>query len=139
MITPDIIASIAAFFTMIGYIPQAIKTIRTKDTKGISFWMYLLSIIGVIFWLIFGIMVGNKPIILKNIAVIILGGTILWIKTVHILKEGEEKGFSKISWVKKLRKVFGSSKKTKLMRLIDMPKHKFIFSTNKEFLKKNEE
>jgi MtN3 and saliva related transmembrane protein len=110
MINPDIIASIAAFFTMIGYVPQAIKTIRTKDTKGISFWMYLLSIIGVIFWLIFGIMVGNVPIILKNIAVIILGGTILWIKTVHILKEGEEKGFGKISWAKKLRKFFGGSK-----------------------------
>ncbi len=91
---PDIIASLAAFFTMIGYVPQAIKTIRTRDTKAISFWMYFFTIVGVVFWLIFGIMIGNIPIIFKNIAVIILGGTILWIKTAHIIKGGED-GFTK--------------------------------------------
>ena len=90
MTTPDIIASIAAFFTMIGYVPQAIKTIKTKDTKGISFWMYFCSIIGVIFWLIFGFMISNVAMIFKNISVIVLGGIVLWIKTKNILK-GEDK------------------------------------------------
>ena len=89
MTNPDIIASFAAFFTMIGYVPQAIKTIKTRDTKGISFWMYFFSIVGVIFWLIFGLMIGNLPIILKNIAVIILGGIVLWIKTLHIIRDKE--------------------------------------------------
>lgn len=98
----DIIASLAAFFTMIGYVPQAIKTIKTKDTKGISFWMYFCSIVGVIFWLIFGIMIGNAPIIFKNVAVIILGGIVLWIKTVHIFQDGEEKIF-KYRFMKILR------------------------------------
>jgi MtN3 and saliva related transmembrane protein len=93
MTYPDIVATIAAFFTMIGYLPQAIKTIRTKDTSGISFWMYFFSIVGVVFWLIFGFMIGNVPIIFKNIAVIILGGTVLWIKTVNIFRDGEEKNF----------------------------------------------
>ena len=92
MTTPDTIASIAAFFTMIGYVPQAIKSIRTKDTKGISFWMYFCSIIGVIFWLIFGIMISNIAMIFKNIGVIILGGIILWIKTSNVLK-GKEGNF----------------------------------------------
>jgi MtN3 and saliva related transmembrane protein len=100
MTNADIIASIAAFFTMLGYIPQAIKTIKTKDTKGISFWMYFFSIVGVIFWLIFGFMIGNVPMIFKNIAVIILGGTVLWIKTTHILRDGEE-GLEKLPLFKK--------------------------------------
>lgn len=91
MTNPDIIASIAAFFTMIGYVPQAIKTIKTRDTKSISFWMYFCSIIGVIFWLIFGIMINNVPIIFKNIAVIILGGAVLWIKSGNILNGKDEK------------------------------------------------
>jgi MtN3 and saliva related transmembrane protein len=99
----DIIASIAAFFTMIGYIPQAVKTIKTRDTKGISFWMYFFSIVGVIFWLIFGFMIGNVPIIFKNIAVIILGGTVLWIKTTHILN-GDEENFSKSKFSKIFRR-----------------------------------
>jgi len=103
MTNADIIASLAAFFTMIGYVPQAIKTIRTKDTSGISFWMYFFSIIGVIFWLIFGFMISNIPMILKNIAVIIFGGIVLWIKTAHIFKDGEE-NFFKTSFIKKFRK-----------------------------------
>lgn len=103
MTNPDIIATIAAFFTMIGYVPQAVKTIKTKDTKGISFWMYFFSIVGVIFWLIFGLMIGNLPIIFKNIAVIILGGTVLWIKTSHILRDNEE-GIMKSKFGKFLKK-----------------------------------
>ncbi len=81
---PDSIAFAAAFFTMIGYLPQAIKTIKTRDTNGISFWMYFFSIIGVILWLVFGLMIDNTAIILKNIAVIVLGGIILWIKVGNI-------------------------------------------------------
>ena len=104
MTNPDIIASIAAFFTMIGYVPQAIKTIKTKDTKGISFWMYFFSIVGVVFWLIFGFMIGNIPIIFKNIAVIILSGTVLWIKTAHILRDHEEKAFESGFWKRFFRR-----------------------------------
>lgn len=93
---PEIIAYLAAFFTTIGYLPQAIKTIKTKDTKAISFWMYLLSLIGVIFWLIYGIMISSYPIILKNVMLIILGGIILAIKTLHIIRDSED---VKNSWV----------------------------------------
>jgi len=103
MTNADIIASIAAFFTMLGYVPQAIKTIKTKDTKGISFWMYFFTIIGVIFWLIFGLMIGNVPMIFKNVTVIILGGIVLWIKTSHILRDGEE-GLEKFKIFKKFFK-----------------------------------
>lgn len=92
----DIIASLAAFFTMIGYIPQAIKTIKTKETEDLSFWMYFFSIVGVIFWLIFAIMISNIPMILKNIAVIILGGLILVIKTKNILQGSEKSIFKKV-------------------------------------------
>jgi MtN3 and saliva related transmembrane protein len=102
MITPDIIASLAAFFTMIGYVPQAIKTIKTRDTSGISFWMYLFTIIGVIFWLIFGIMIMNVPMIFKNITVIIFGGIVLYIKSANILKSAEDKN----SFVRYLKKFF---------------------------------
>ena len=97
MSNPDIIASIAAFFTMIGYLPQAIKTIKTRDTKAISFWMYFFTLIGVIFWLIFGLMIGNAPIIAKNIVVIILGGIILAIKTIHIFRDVEDVNKIKLS------------------------------------------
>jgi MtN3 and saliva related transmembrane protein len=91
MITPEIVASFAALFTMISYIPQAIKTIKTRDTKSISFWMYVLSMVGVILWLVYGLMIGNYPIIFKNIAVIGLSGIILYIKVKNIFNGKDEK------------------------------------------------
>lgn len=105
MNNPETIASIAAFFTMIGYLPQAIKTIKTRDTKGISFWMYFFSIVGVVFWLIFGIMINNIPIIFKNIAVIILGGAVLFIKFGNMFKKDEE-GFRKTKFFMFLKGFF---------------------------------
>ena len=115
MTNPDIIASIAAFFTMIGYVPQAVKTIKTRDTRGISFWMYFCSIVGVVFWLIFGLMISNIPIIFKNIAVIILGGIVFWIKIQNIFKN-EEESFAKSKSFQKLKNFiknfFRKNKKT---------------------------
>lgn len=60
-----IVSTIAACLTTLGFVPQAIKAIQSPDTKSISFWMYLLSFIGVIFWMIFGFMIGNYPVIIK--------------------------------------------------------------------------
>ncbi len=91
MTTPDIIAYFAAFFTMIAYVPQAIKTIKTRDTKSISFWMYLLSIVGVVLWLIYGFMINSYPIIFKNISVILLSGVIFFIKTDNIVRGVDER------------------------------------------------
>ena len=93
----DIIASIAAFLTAVGYLPQAIKTIKSRDTNSISFWMYFCSFVGVIFWLIFGLMIGNYPIIIKNIVIIVLSGIILAIKTKHILQGRDDRSsFTKL-------------------------------------------
>ena len=37
-------------------------------------------------------MIANVPMIFKNIAVIILGGIVLWIKVVNIVKNDDEGG-----------------------------------------------
>lgn len=103
MIDHDIIASIAAFFSTVGYLPQTIKTIKTKDTAAISFWMYLLSLIGVIFWLIFGIMIGNYPILFKNSLIILLSSIILFFKVRNIFWGKEERNNLKF-----FKKIFSS-------------------------------
>ena len=101
IMTPELIVStIAACLTTLGFVPQAIKAIQSRDTKSLSFWMYLLSFIGVIFWIIFGFMIGNYPVIIKNIVVMILSGLILYIKVGHILRDKEE---LRGSWLMKNR------------------------------------
>ncbi len=81
-ITP-IIGMIAATLTTVSFIPQAIQTIRTRDTKGISLPMYVMFVIGIILWLTYGLLMNNTPIIASNIFTLILSGTIL----IYKLKE----------------------------------------------------
>jgi MtN3 and saliva related transmembrane protein len=61
-----IIGLIAATCTTASFIPQAIKTIQTKDTSGISLSMYSLFAFGTVMWLIYGIISSNLPVSLAN-------------------------------------------------------------------------
>ncbi len=63
--------------TTISFIPQVIKTWKSKSTKDISFLMFTLFTIGVAGWLIFGILLKNFPIIITNFVTLILASLIL--------------------------------------------------------------
>ena len=83
----EIVGYIAAMLSVICFIPQAIKILLTKDTNAISFWMYFLFLLSVIFWLIYGLMLGSLPIIFKNIFVIIFAGIILGLKIKDLMRK----------------------------------------------------
>jgi MtN3 and saliva related transmembrane protein len=70
----------AAVLTSASFIPQAVMTIRTRDTRGISRGMYVLFTVGVAFWLAYGIAIGSMPMILANTVTLALAGTILALK-----------------------------------------------------------
>jgi MtN3 and saliva related transmembrane protein len=71
---------IAAFLTTVSFIPQAIMTIRTKNTRGISRGMYVMFTVGVAFWLVYGIALDSWPMILANTITLALAGTVLALK-----------------------------------------------------------
>lgn len=77
------IGFIAAILTTISFAPQALKTIRTKSTDGISLGMYVIFNLGVICWLIYGITSNDLPIIFANAITLLLTGTILFLKLKH--------------------------------------------------------
>ncbi len=56
----------AACGTTISFIPQAIQTIRTKNTSGISLAMYSVFTFGTLLWLLFGLFSNNLPVTLAN-------------------------------------------------------------------------
>jgi MtN3 and saliva related transmembrane protein len=47
-------------------VPQALHIIRYKDTRAISLIMYVAFATGVALWLVFGLLIGNLPIIISN-------------------------------------------------------------------------
>lgn len=62
----ELIGSFAATLTTAAFFPQAIKTIRTRETGGLSLMMYLLLVAGVALWMIYGLLIGSWPLIIAN-------------------------------------------------------------------------
>ena len=67
----------AAVCTTIAFLPQAIKVYKTKSTKDISLYMFLIFTIGVLSWLIYGLIINDWPVILANAITLVLSFFIL--------------------------------------------------------------
>lgn len=70
----------AGFCTTIAFLPQAIKTWKTKSAKDLSLGMYSVFCTGVLLWLTYGFLINDLPIIITNIITIILAASILYFK-----------------------------------------------------------
>lgn len=75
-----VIGMLAATGTTISFLPQALKIIKTKDTKSISLSMYILFVSGVILWFIYGILRMDIPVMIANGVTLILACLILYFK-----------------------------------------------------------
>jgi MtN3 and saliva related transmembrane protein len=81
--SPDsvqLIGYAAALLTTGSFLPQALLTLRTRDVSGISASMYSAFIAGVALWLLYGVLLGEWPIIIANSITLLLASTILVIK-----------------------------------------------------------
>jgi MtN3 and saliva related transmembrane protein len=76
----DLIGYIAAFFTTFSFIPQALKTFRTRDVSGISLGMYSAFTVGVALWLAYGLLLMAWPIVIANVVTLSLALSILLMK-----------------------------------------------------------
>jgi len=76
----EIIGLVAALCTTGAFVPQAWRTIKTRDTSGISLWMYVIFTLGVFLWLVYGIAIDNFPIVAANTVTFALAFTILCFK-----------------------------------------------------------
>lgn len=74
---------LAAAMTTLSFVPQALKTIRTRDTRSISLGMYVVFTAGIAMWLVYGIALESIPMILANIVTFLLSATILGLKLKH--------------------------------------------------------
>lgn len=82
---PDLenIGYVAAVLTTLSFVPQAILTLRTRNTEGISLMMYLLFTVGVACWLIYGLVRTDLAIILANLVTLLLAARILAVKVAN--------------------------------------------------------
>ena len=74
------IGLMAAVLTTTSYLPQAIKTIKSRHTKDLSLLMYAILTTGVFLWFVYGILLVNVPLMLAN------GITLLFTATILVMK-----------------------------------------------------
>lgn len=76
----NIIGYAAAICMVCGYLPQAIYTIRTRDTDGIALPTFLLMGLGGAFFIAQGALLGNWPLMITNIITTVCAAVVFGIK-----------------------------------------------------------
>ncbi len=76
----DILGYAAGIFVVISLLPQTIKSWRTKSTKDLSFWRYIIYTIGLVLWITYAVLIQNGPVAAMNTVGLILALSILFLK-----------------------------------------------------------
>ncbi|PWR71617.1 SemiSWEET transporter [Methanospirillum lacunae] len=71
---------IAAFCSTVAFLPQVWQTYKTRHAHDISYGMLLLLMTGMTLWLIYGVVIGELPVILAN------GITLILLATITVMK-----------------------------------------------------
>lgn len=74
------IGIIAGFLCTVSFIPQIIKIYRTKNTADLSIMTFAIFSVGVSLWLLYGILIKEPPVIIANVATLVLIVIILIMK-----------------------------------------------------------
>ena len=67
----------AAILTTVAFLPQLIKTLKTKKAEDVSLITLIMFITGVGSWIIYGYKISSSPILIANIITLILNILIL--------------------------------------------------------------
>jgi MtN3 and saliva related transmembrane protein len=76
----NILGLVAGSLTTVSFVPQVIKTWRTRSAKDISWGMFLLFSSGVLLWVFYGIATGAFPVIVANVVIFALALTVIVLK-----------------------------------------------------------
>ena len=81
-LSSELVGYLAAGLTTASFFPQAIKTLRSGDTKSISLGMYGLFTSGVALWSLYGLLVKDGPVLVANLITLVPAAVVLQRKIV---------------------------------------------------------
>lgn len=73
----------AATLTTGAFVPQVVRSWRTRDTRAISLPMYSIFTGGIGLWLVYGLVLRDLPITLANSVTLLLALIVLALKLKH--------------------------------------------------------
>lgn len=77
---PRIVGLTAAGLTTLSLIPQVWRSLKTRDTRGISLGMYWAYTVGIALWLAYGLLIHDLVVTLANAVTLLLAAIILMLK-----------------------------------------------------------
>jgi MtN3 and saliva related transmembrane protein len=77
----------AGILTTVAFVPQVLKIYRSKSGRGVSMRSFLLFSAGIVLWLGYGWLIGSWPVILANIATLVLSAAIITLKLYYAGRE----------------------------------------------------
>ena len=81
--SPELIGYLAAGLTTASFSPQAVKTLRSGDTRAISLGMYAMFTSGVALWSLYGVLVNDGPVLAANLITLVPAAVVLQRKIVE--------------------------------------------------------
>ena len=72
----------AAVVGVVAFVPQAWRVIKTRDTKDLATYMWILNVAAFALWIGYGIELGKLAIIVPNVVNLLLSAFILMMKLV---------------------------------------------------------
>ncbi|KZD08347.1 SemiSWEET family sugar transporter [Oceanibaculum pacificum] len=76
----DLIGTVAGALTTFSFLPQVIKTWRSRSTRDISLTMFTVFFTGALLWLIYGLLLQSFPIVLANGVTMLLVTAVIGLK-----------------------------------------------------------
>lgn len=76
----DLVGTAAACLTTLSFLPQVWHSFKSRDVSGISLGMYSVFTLGVILWLVYGVLLSAWPVVIANVITLILSLAIVTMK-----------------------------------------------------------
>lgn len=72
MSTTTMLGFLAGFLTTVSFLPQVVKTWKSRSASDLSLGMFSVFSVGVICWLVYGLLLQEMPMIFWNAVTLVL-------------------------------------------------------------------
>jgi MtN3 and saliva related transmembrane protein len=66
----------AGSLTVLSFLPQVIRTWKTKQARDLSLGMFALLVTASTLWIIYGVIIESWPVIVTNVGMVVLNGAL---------------------------------------------------------------
>jgi len=75
-----VVGTVAALLSITSFAPQILKIWKEKDASSVSLRTYIVTVTGFACWIAYGVLIKAWPVVVSNIASLLMSGAVLVMK-----------------------------------------------------------